>query len=403
MSRALQLDDQLAGSRATLFWRELWSNAAHFPLANLLFEIVTEGRGVLLAPDAYVLVCAALAQAWMASGWERQGTPRPFTSNLIGPAVYVLLETLLEGPRFFIQPNHLIYVGFGVGIGGLRWLLAQPAWASASSMLRLIDGLSRGLVLLLMYIALEMRGSGSHRAFLDDASHQYIAMSLLCLGLLIGLRANEEERYRRLLQDVAAKLRRFSDWSLGRELTALAVENEAALRLRNTEVGVMFIDLRGFTAWADSRSPAEVVAMLNEFYAVVERAAAGVAPAIKIKFTADEALVVMADADQAVQAARAIRTALAGFLDRHGLGGGTGVHFGPTVQGLLGSGDVRQFDVIGDTVNVAKRLCDQAAAGEILVSEQCVDAARAIALPADAVRRQLSLRGKSEPVTVLSF
>jgi DNA-binding response OmpR family regulator len=79
------------------------------------------------------------------------------------------------------------------------------------------------------------------------------------------------------------------------------------LRSRRREIVVVYTDLRGFTAWSDTRSPREVVDMLNDFYARVERAVLPVATPIRIKFTADEAMVVTQDASQALAAARANR------------------------------------------------------------------------------------------------
>lgn len=387
-------DDRVHGSRATLFWRELWGNAAHFPLANLFYELVMEGRELFTAPDAYVLIIAALAQARIASGWQHAGRARPFISNLVGPLIYLVLETLIEGPRFFAQPNHLIYLGFGLVIGSLQW--AGERWPAprAQALLHLASGLSRGLILLLMYVALEHRVSGkSPWIFLNEQTHQYIALALLALGLLIGLHASQEARQRALVAAVAEKLKRFSDWSLGRKLTELALDDDNALALNASDVGVLFIDLRGFTAWADTRSPREVVDMLNDFYARVERAVLPVATPIRIKFTADEAMVVMQDASQALAAARAIRTDTADYLKSIGLGAGIGVHAGPAIKGMLGAGETRLFDVIGDTINVAKRLCDAAKAGEMIVSEAVVDKLQSDALQTES-QVSLDLKGK---------
>jgi class 3 adenylate cyclase len=56
-------------------------------------------------------------------------------------------------------------------------------------------------------------------------------------------------------------------------------------------------------------------------------------------------------------------------FQKDGLGGGIGLHFGPLVEGLLGSAGVKFYDVIGDTVNTAKRIESAAESGEVLISE----------------------------------
>jgi class 3 adenylate cyclase len=88
-------------------------------------------------------------------------------------------------------------------------------------------------------------------------------------------------------------------------------------------------------------------------------------------------------------------------LAEYGLTAGIGLHSGPTVEGLLGSPDVRLYDVIGDTVNVAKRLCDQALGGEVLLT---VDCARGAGMDPSALpSRTLSVKGKAEPIEVCSL
>ncbi len=94
-------------------------------------------------------------------------------------------------------------------------------------------------------------------------------------------------------------------------------------------------------------------------------------------------------------AARSLREALAPQLAAFGLSAGFGIHAGPVIEGLLGSESVQAFDVLGDTVNVAKRLCDGAAGGEILVSE-----ATPLAGAGEAPVRELRVKGKSEPLRV---
>jgi class 3 adenylate cyclase len=403
LSTAGGLDDRLAGTRQSLFWRELLGNAAHFPLANLFFEIVTEGREIFTAPDAYVLVFAALAQAWISSGWQRKGISRPMLSNLLGPVVYLVLETLIEGTGFFEQPNHLIYLAFGIGVGAIRWALVRATAEKIRLALLLAEGLSRGVILLLMYAALEARPETGKvpKAFWVDESHQYIALALIALGLLIGLFAYFEQRTLAILRETADRLRLFSEWSFGRDLTSRAVSDADALSLQAIDVSVLFIDLRGFTAWSETRPPREVVDMLNEFYALIDQSLGQSANVIKLKFTADEAMIVIRDPSTAIRMAEELRTRLAGFLEARQLGAGIGLHHGPTVQGLLGGRSIRLFDVIGDTVNVAKRLCDQAAAGEILVSGDCYAAAMAgIEADPPPPRRKLALKGKATPLPV---
>jgi class 3 adenylate cyclase len=106
-------------------------------------------------------------------------------------------------------------------------------------------------------------------------------------------------------------------------------------------------------------------------------------------------LLVFAEPGPALAATLALRVALARHLTPYCLSAGFGVHSGPVVEGMLGSSSVKAFDVLGDTVNVAKRLCDNAGGGEILVS-----VATPLGSLAAGGTRELVLKGKAQPLTV---
>lgn len=127
------------------------------------------------------------------------------------------------------------------------------------------------------------------------------------------------------------------------------------------EVTVAFIDIRGFTAFAEQSTPTEVFGLLNEFYGVV-------VPVVERygghanTFQGDGLLAVFGapteledHADSAVTAsievARAVRQHFGGNLRL-----GIGVNSGPVVAGTIGGGGRAAFTVIGDPVNTASRV-----------------------------------------------
>lgn len=127
------------------------------------------------------------------------------------------------------------------------------------------------------------------------------------------------------------------------------------------EVTVAFIDIRGFTAFAEQSTPTEVFGVLNEFYGVV-------VPVVERygghanTFQGDGLLAVFGapteledHADKAVTAsievARAVRQHFGGDLRL-----GIGVNSGPVVAGTIGGGSRAAFTVIGDPVNTASRV-----------------------------------------------
>ncbi len=224
---------------------------------------------------------------------------------------------------------------------------------------------------------------------------------MLFLGLIIGFANLTADRYLSLLKQTLAQLRIYSEWLLGRRLLQQALKDPSSLRLARSERAVLFMDVRNFTHWSESYSPEAVVNLLNEYYRISESVLTQ-HEAIKFKFSADEVMAVFPTIDATIHAALELRKRIGEFLANYRLGAGIGLHAGPLVEGLLGgSTSVRFYDVIGDTVNTAKRIESAAQGGEILIS----DAAREMAaqtFPMGA-GREITAKGKDEPLIVYAI
>ena len=176
---------------------------------------------------------------------------------------------------------------------------------------------------------------------------------------------------------------------------------------------VMFADMRGFTAISEKLKPVEVVALLNEFFALLT----------EITFEYDGTVFNMAGdglmvgfgvpIEQEDGSARAIAAARR-MLDRFTVlaeqwheryqvetGLGIGINVGEVIAGNVGSAAYMNYTIIGDTVNVASRLGQRARAGEMLFSDAVKHSLDehgvsigALALPA------LVLRGRSMPIDI---
>jgi adenylate cyclase len=129
-------------------------------------------------------------------------------------------------------------------------------------------------------------------------------------------------------------------------------------------VAVMFVDFRGFTAGARSRSPQDVVDRLDGAFAVLVEILDRHGGIVN-KFLGDGFLALfgapLAAADAAHRAVAAGREMLTA-MDRINKGSswplriGIGIHFGEVVAGNIGSPRRKEYTVIGDTVNFASRL-----------------------------------------------
>jgi class 3 adenylate cyclase len=400
MAAESTLDARIAGSFRDRYRQELLRNSGQFPIANLLLELLLEGPRIFLGPDAYVLVAAALAQAWLLTAYERSRPVSRLIGNLSGPAAYTAVEFLFEGPKFFSAPNHVAYWCFGAAIGLLQWARRHAPRGATGGALLVAESVARAAILFAMYAIFESLTSAkaySVGTFFADRSHVFIALATLFLGLYAGLESLAAQGYLGLLRETSTQLKRYSEWLLGPELLERVVKDPSALSLARRERSVLFMDVRGFTGWSEHCAPETVVRALNEYYAAAEPVLRAHG-AIKMKFTADEVLAVFGEPRQAAACGLALRGAALAALAAYGLKAGIGLHAGPVVEGLLGSEGLKGYDVIGDTVNTAKRIEGSAAGGEVLVSAALLAALGAAA--ATGPRRDVAAKGKEAPLEV---
>jgi adenylate cyclase len=177
-----------------------------------------------------------------------------------------------------------------------------------------------------------------------------------------------------------------------------------------TEGGVLFADVRGFTAMSERMTPAESSAMLRKFYA--HAASVFFPEALIDKLIGDEVMALymplfvrpgtqhITDDDRRYTANVMLRHARE-LLQRVGYGTGTpevelgiGLDFGELFVGNIGDESARDFTAIGDVVNTASRLQSHAAAGEIVLSERL---GRYLDAPPGRIE-ELTVKGKLEPV-----
>jgi class 3 adenylate cyclase len=162
---------------------------------------------------------------------------------------------------------------------------------------------------------------------------------------------------------------------------ALAQQGDLVLGGEERDVAILFADIRGFTILSEHIPPQDLVAMLNGYFTrmvdiildhdgTVDKYVGDAIMAIFGAPVADERA-----ADKAVAAALEMMRALAPFnADRAEAGRppieiGIGVNRGLVIAGNLGSIKQLSYTVIGEEVNLASRLCANAARGQILISE----------------------------------
>ena len=197
---------------------------------------------------------------------------------------------------------------------------------------------------------------------------------------------------------------------VGLEVARQALSQQARLGGELKPASVLFVDLIGSTSMAQQLPPEQVVAVLNEFFAVVVRCAAAEEGWVN-KFEGDAALCVFGppgdDDDHAAKALRAARSLGHALTDLGRtyafLDAGIGVSTGSVVAGNVGAEDRYEYTVIGDPVNEAARLTEAAKTepGRVLASGAAIAAAGTEAQHWIACGTQV-LRGRAEPTRLFA-
>jgi class 3 adenylate cyclase len=205
------------------------------------------------------------------------------------------------------------------------------------------------------------------------------------------------------------RLRRF----FSPQLADLIVSGDAEdpLRSHRREITVVFLDLRGFTAFAETAEPEEVMGVLREYHAEMGRLILAAEGTLE-RFTGDGMMIFFNDtvtvpdpAERAIRMAIAMRErvhALAKVWEKRGydLALGVGIAQGYATIGAIGFEGRWDYGAIGTVTNLAARLCGEAKGGQILISSRVAGALEEL-VELEEVGR-LTLKGFLRPVPVYS-
>ena len=279
--------------------------------------------------------------------------------------------------------------------------------------------------------------SGDVVAGLEAGAEEYLTKPIDQVALVARVRSML--RVKELHDTVQAQAAALADWSrtlearvdrqvaelerVGRLRRFLAPQvadaivsggSEAMLDSHRREVTVVFCDLRGFTPFAETAEPEELLGVLRAYHAALGELVHRAAGTLE-RFAGDGLMVFFNDPlPQPDHAARAVRMAAAmrervaelaaGWRRRgHELGFGVGVATGYANLGRIGFEGRSDYACVGPVTNLAARLCAAAAPGQILVSQRVLAAAEsAVALEVERVPDP-ELRGLLRPASVYNL
>lgn len=158
-------------------------------------------------------------------------------------------------------------------------------------------------------------------------------------------------------------------------------ETDDPLKTHRRDLTVVYLDLRGFTAFAESAEPEEVMAILHEYHAAMGALIAEHEGTLE-HFAGDGIMIFFNDpvpvdnaAERAARMALAMRERVSDLTVKwrklgHELGFGVGIAQGYATIGAIGYEGRWEYGAIGSVPNLAARLCGEAKPGEILISQR---------------------------------
>ncbi|WP_029920679.1 CHASE2 domain-containing protein [Nevskia soli] len=320
--------------------------------------------------------------------------PTPLAQQQTGPEILAAaLETIKHGDALLRPP-----LWFGVLIGLLPLFLLGLAYLRGVGLfpLGLALVIFSPLSLLFAYGALQ---EGWLVRVVAPLASLWVAY------LALALREYLRERHKR---DHAVRI--FSRFVNPHVVKTLVAEQSGLLQqgAQSQQITVLFSDIRGFTTFSESRTPEQVVSLLNRYFS------RQVAIVFKHGGTVDKFIgdAIMAfwgaplpdqrQAERAVQAALEMARVAVEFAREVATEGvefdvGIGIHSGPAVVGFIGSENKTDYTAIGDTVNLASRIEGLTkGVARVLVSEQTRQACGSVVDFID--RGDFKAKGREQPV-----
>ncbi len=176
-----------------------------------------------------------------------------------------------------------------------------------------------------------------------------------------------------------SRLKRFFSPQLAELIVAGGADDP--LRSHRREITVVFLDLRGFTAFTETADPEDVMGVLGEYHAAIGALVLQHEATLE-RFTGDGIMVFFNDpvpvadpSPRAVRMALEMQQAIGRLADGwkrrgHALTMGVGVAQGFATIGGIGFPGRIDYGAIGTVTNLSARLCGEASGGEILVSQR---------------------------------
>ena len=316
-----------------------------------------------------------------------------WTLRLLSVLVLSFFVTMLGGYRMHVISAIAWVVIFGLGAFTLGWLSLQRR--NKAAVLYLCA--STAGLLGSTFTALTVMSVLPYSELTFRAVDIGILIDAIMLSLALSARIAQVQRLERL--------RRFFSPAVADKL--LSATTQELYQPRHREIVVLFLDLRGYTAFTVTYGADEVMRILGEFHAAMGKLVIDHEATLE-RFAGDSMMIFFNDpvevsdpAKKAVVMAMQMQEEFSRLNDiwrqrGYSLAMGIGIAQGMATIGAIGFEGRRDYAAIGNVTNLAARLCAEAHAGQILLSSVVASHVEHL-VPVKNIGA-LSLKGFSEPV-----
>jgi len=369
------------------------------------------GRVGVSRPELALLFCDLALMTFIAV------VPNPFGSGQLPVAMqyhfgnFIYFFVLLAGATLAYSWRTVIAVGTwtsGLWILGVIWVWWQPDRAPelTARVAAAVGGDQRLLQLI----------SPNSIAFVSRVQ-EIVVFLIVAVTLAVAVRrANDLVIRHAAVERERGNLARYFSPNVVEELSR---HDEPLKQVRKQDVAVLFVDIVGFTAFADARPPEEIVRTLREFHALMEQEVFRHSGTLD-KYLGDGLMATFGtpfvgetDASNALRCAQAMMAAADRWNEERKVAGeppmrvSFGLHYGPVVLADIGL-TCLEFEVIGSTVNTASRLeaLTRALDCALVASDDLVKRAAAELGSAGAAFRPIiaqapqTIRGLEHPIAI---
>jgi class 3 adenylate cyclase len=315
-----------------------------------------------------------------------------FEMGLVVPVLAGLQSLLYLRRRLAVAAHVLLAISYGVVVTtqdgypapAARLILAMGVLTVTSSVFGWVVGHIEDLA----------KNERSAREALAEA-HADLAAANQQLASQVEVQGEEIGSLRQLRQFLSPQV-----------AEAVLQEGMDALAPHRARIAVVFCDLRGFTTFSTSAEPEEVMEVLDRYYVTVGRTLYEEGATVG-SFAGDGVMAYFGDpvphddpagtaVRMAVDLCGQMRSIVAGWRRRgFDIGCGMGIAYGYATIGPVGFDERTDYTALGPTVNLASRLCNMAADGEILIDGR---AHEAVEDRVDCEERVVEVRGFRLPV-----